>query len=301
MKDEFLDQFLSYLKNERAYSPKTIQAYQRDLEAARQFWQDNGGFPGWGRLAGRDLEIYLQDLASRGLARSTTSRKMSSLKSFYRFLTKRQLAAVDPTAGIVIRRGEKKLPQFFYPQEIKRVFDSLNDDRPLTIRNRAILSLFYATGMRVSELAALKFQQLDLDRQLILVHGKGGKDRWVLFSDEAKQDLERYLDQSRPLLLGRKGDSGQVFLSRRGDPLAVRTIQEVIRQIFAKAGAGTGAHPHELRHTFATQMLNNGADIRSVQELLGHASLSTTQIYTHVTMAHLKADYAKYFPRKGPK
>ena len=295
-KDELLDQFISYLRFERGYSEKTVESYSTDLYEAKKFWQQNGGFNGWQKVTERDIQIYLQHLADRKLARSSQGRQMSSLHSFYRFLIKRRIIKIDPTQTIVVRRGEKKLPQFFYQTEIKQVFDSLQGDKPLTVRNLALFELFYATGMRVSEVSGLTLKQIDLDLNTILVHGKGNKDRYVAFDDRAKNSLLNYLNNARPCLLKDK-DEQHVFLSNQGKAISVRGIQYVMQKTFNQAGISGKVHPHELRHTFATAMLNNGADMRSVQELLGHSSLSATQIYTHVTMAHLKSDYEKYFPR----
>lgn len=295
-KQDKLTHFISYLQNERHYSDLTISSYQTDLLEAKKFWQNNGGFDGWKNVQERDIQIYLQNLADRKLARSSQARQMSSLHSFFRFLTRRKFIQIDPTQGIALRRGEKKLPEFFYENELKQVFDSLKGNQPLTVRNLALFELFYATGMRVSEVSNLTLHQIDLNLQTILVHGKGNKDRYVAFDDHTKKSLVKYLEDARPNLL--KDDAEQhVFLSNLGKPLSKRGIEYVMQKTFNQAGISGKVHPHELRHTFATAMLNNGADLRSVQELLGHSSLSATQIYTHVTMAHLKSDYEKYFPR----
>lgn len=295
-KQDELTHFISYLQNERHYSDLTISSYQTDLLEAKKFWQNNGGFDGWKNVQERDIQIYLQNLADRKLARSSQARQMSSLHSFFRFLTRRKFIQIDPTQGIALRRGEKKLPEFFYENELKQVFDSLKGNQPLTVRNLALFELFYATGMRVSEVSNLTLHQIDLNLQTILVHGKGNKDRYVAFDDHTKKSLVKYLEDARPNLL--KDDAEQhVFLSNLGKLLSKRGIEYVMQKTFNQAGISGKVHPHELRHTFATAMLNNGADLRSVQELLGHSSLSATQIYTHVTMAHLKSDYEKYFPR----
>ena len=291
-----LDQFISYLQFERYYSKKTISSYATDLHEAKKFWQENGGFAGWKKVTERDIQIYIQHLGDRKLARSSQARQMSSLHSFYRFLTRRRIVKIDPTQTVVIRRGEKKLPQFFYQPEIKQVFDSLQGDKPLTVRNLALFELFYATGMRVSEVSGLTLPQIDLDLKTILVHGKGNKDRYVAFDDRTKNSLLNYLNNARPRLLKDK-DEQHVFLSNQGKAISDRGIQYVMQKTFNQAGISGKVHPHELRHTFATAMLNNGADMRSVQELLGHSSLSATQIYTHVTTDRLKEVYYNSFPR----
>lgn len=295
-----LDLFLSYLKNERHYSPKTITSYQTDLLEAKSFWKHNGGFAGWRKIERRDVEIFLQNLADRKIARSTQSRKMSSLRSFYRFLTKRKIVKIDPTQAIVLRAKEHKLPQFFYAPELKQVFASLKGGNPLTMRNLAMFELFYTTGMRVSEVSELTVEQVDLDLKIILVHGKGNKDRYVAFDEQTKNALTSYLTNARAKLL-KDNDYREVFLNNQGRPLTTRGIEYIMQKVFNSAGINGKVHPHELRHSFATAMLNNGADLRSVQELLGHINLSTTQIYTHVTMSHLQKNYEEYFTRNDKK
>lgn len=295
--DECLKLYTDYLKNERGYSKNTLKSYVHDIQQARKFWEKNGGFSGWDKVQTRDGEIFLQNLAAKGLSRTTQARKISSLRSFYRFLNKREVLNNDPMESISLRVGEKKLPQFFYNNELKHVLDSLSENDDLTLRNRAIFELFYATGMRLSEVSELKLNQIDFDLNMILVHGKGNKDRYVPFGEHTKLALKNYLENGRSDLLGSQTDQGYVFLNNQGKKLSSRGIEYIMKKVFAKAGFGSNVHPHMLRHTFATEMLNNGADLRSVQELLGHESLATTQIYTHVNMQHLQADYNKFFPR----
>lgn len=295
--DQYLKLYIDYLKNERGYSKNTINSYITDLTQAREFWKENGSFSGWDKLQTRDGEIFLQNLATKGMSRTTQARKMSSLRSFYRFLNKREVLSNDPMEAISLRIGEKKLPQFFYNHELKHVLDSLRDHDELTLRNRALFELFYATGMRLSEVSELKLNQIDFDLKLILVHGKGNKDRYVPFGEPTKKAIKNYLEFGRDKLLGRENDEGYIFLNDQGQKLSSRGIEYIMKRVFAQAGLGSNVHPHMLRHTFATEMLNNGADLRSVQELLGHESLATTQIYTHVNMQHLQADYNKFFPR----
>ena len=276
-KQDELTHFISYLQNERYYSDLTISSYQTDLLEAKKFWQNNGGFDGWKNVQERDIQIYLQNLADRKLARSSQARQMSSLHSFFRFLTRRKFIQIDPTQGIALRRGEKKLPEFFYETELKQVFDSLKGNQPLTVRNLALFELFYATGMRVSEVSNLTLHQIDLNLQTILVHGKGNKDRYVAFDDHTKKSLVKYLEDARPNLL--KDDAEQhVFLSNLGKPLSKRGIEYVMQKTFNQAGISGKVHPHELRHTFATALLIIGADFRSVNELFGPSSLSAPQI-----------------------
>ncbi len=268
-----------------------------DLSEARTFFVENGGFIDWLKLSSRDIEIFIQYLAQKKDKRSTQSRKISTLRSFYRFLNKRNIIPVNPVELISLRGDHKKLPEFLYSDEMVKVLKSISTTTPLGLRNMALLELFYATGMRVSEIANLKLEQIDFELNLILVHGKGNKDRYVAFGEEAKPALNNYLVEARKKLLLHKTDYGYVFLNSNGNRITSRGLEYIIKNIFLNAGISASVHPHMLRHTFATQMLNNGADLRTVQELLGHKSISTTQIYTHVTKQHLCDVYHKYFPR----
>lgn len=268
-----------------------------DLSEARTFFVENGGFIDWLKLSSRDIEIFIQYLAQKKDKRSTQSRKISTLRSFYRFLNKRNIIPVNPVELISLRGDHKNLPEFLYSDEMVKVLKSISTTTPLGLRNMALLELFYATGMRVSEIANLKLEQIDFELNLILVHGKGNKDRYVAFGEEAKTALNNYLVEARKKLLLHKTDYGYVFLNSNGNRITSRGLEYIIKNIFLNAGVSASVHPHMLRHTFATQMLNNGADLRTVQELLGHESISTTQIYTHVTKQHLCDIYHKYFPR----
>lgn len=301
-KDTAVELFSAYLRDERFYSAKTIRAYQTDLFQAKKFWQESGGFAGWNKIERQDIELFLQSLVEKKRSRATQLRKMSSLRSFYHFLQRRKMIKADPTETITIKREGRRLPQFFYSSEIKAVFAQLQKDKTvLNQRNLALFALFYATGMRVSEVSELKMPQLDFNYCTILVHGKGKKDRYVAFDQQTSLALKTYLTEARPQLLAGKKDTHYVFLNRQGQRLSERGIEYVMQKVFNKAGIPGKVHPHELRHTFATAMLNNGADLRSVQELLGHSNLSTTQIYTHVTMSHLQEEYEKFFPRNKEK
>ncbi|MBD5429201.1 tyrosine recombinase XerC [Lactobacillus sp.] len=297
--NQLILKFVDYLKNERIYSENTIISYLGDLKEFQYFLDKNGGFDGWDKTSRRDVELFLQDLTNNNVSQATKARKMSTLRSFFGYLNKREILKSDPTETISLRSGEKKLPDFFYQNELKKVFDSLQGNKPLTLRNKAMFELFYVTGMRVSEIANLKLSQIDFDLNIILVHGKGKKDRYVAFTDQAKITLNNYLEQGRDQLLEKSEDKGYVFLNNRGKNLTSRGIEYIMQKVFRTAGVGGKVHPHMLRHSFATELINNGADLRSVQELLGHESLSTTQIYTHVSMQHLQNEYQKFFPRKN--
>lgn len=293
-----IDEFLQYLTVERHYSPETQKAYREDIDEFVTFLQENGGFKDFAHVDRLDVQTYLSDLAARKLARSSVARKMSSLRSFYRYLIRIGQAKVDPFELVETKKSHNHLPQFFYEEEIQALFKTVEGDKPLDQRNRALLEVLYGTGMRVSECANLTLAQLDFDLELVLVHGKGNKDRYVPFGSFAADALKRYLNDGRKQLMAPKALVHQrVFVNQRGEPITSRGIEYILDQLIKQTSLTSKIHPHMLRHSFATHMLNHGADLRTVQELLGHSSLSTTQIYTHVTTEHLKENYMKYFPK----
>lgn len=291
-----IDSFIQYLGVERHYSPQTQKAYREDLDEFVAFLTANGGFTDFTSVDRLDVQTYLTDLADRDLARSSVARKLSSLRSFYRYLIRTQQATLDPFDAIETRKSHHHLPDFFYEEEITELFKAVDGDTPLDQRNRALLEVLYGTGMRVSECATLTTHQVDMDLELILVHGKGNKDRYVPFGKYAKRALKTYLGDGRRQLMGVK-QHAVVFVNAHGEPITSRGIEYILNQLIKKTSLTSQIHPHMLRHSFATHMLNHGADLRTVQELLGHASLSTTQIYTHMTTDHLKADYMKFYPK----
>ncbi len=298
---EWVDSFARYLVVERQYSELTEIAYLDDIHDFTTFLENNGGLDSYQDVHQFEVETYLADLTRKKLSRTTISRKISALRSFYRYLENRKLVSQNPFATVQIKGQSKTLPRFFYEQEMQVLFDSVQGDEPLTQRNRALLELFYATGMRVSEVANLTLSQLDFSMRIVLVHGKGNKDRYVPFGHHAQHALETYLADGRQKLLKAQSDLDYVFLNRFGKPITPRGIAYALEQVIKKSSLTSDIHPHMLRHTFATHMLDHGADLRTVQELLGHASLSSTQIYTHVTMQHLQSDYQQFFPRATEK
>lgn len=290
-------EFLQYLAVERHYSPETQKAYQEDINDFRQFLTTSGSFKGFAKVDRLDVQTYLSALADRNLARSSVARKMSSLRSFYRYLIRVGQAQVDPFELVETRKSHHHLPSFFYEAEIQELFTTVAGDQPLDLRNSALLEVLYGTGIRVSECANLTLPQIDFDLEVMLIHGKGNKDRYVPFGSYAKTALQRYLKTARPTLMAKVPNHQRVFVNQHGRPLTARGIEYILDQLIKQTSLTADIHPHMLRHSFATHMLNHGADLRTVQELLGHASLSTTQIYTHMTTDHLKSDYMKYFPK----
>ena len=223
---------------------------------------------------------------------------ISSLRAFYNFLIKNELTDENPFAYVQLKRHPRSLPRFFYEKEMTALFEATEGDTQMLIRDRALLESLYGTGMRVSECTGLKMENVDLTNKKMLLHGKGDKDRLVPFGSYCQEALQRYFEQTRtPLMEKYHRDHDLVFVNHYGNPLTPAGVAYILKQIVKRSSLHTSIHPHELRHTFATHLMSNGADLRAVQELLGHSSLSTTQIYTHVTPEHLQRDYRKFFPR----
>lgn len=297
-----LAQYQSYLNAERGYSSLTVQAYSKDIQAFVDYLRDNGGFTTFQSVQPLDVRVYLASLYDEVLARTTIARKVSSLKNFYAYLVKEGLAEDNPFEGVALRKHQAHLPEFLYDNELQALFKVAYDkvDHPQYRRDAALLEFLFATGVRVSELSGMHLDQLDLNNQLVLVHGKGNKDRYVPFGSYAKKALQDYLENDRPELLAKnkKVDKPEeVFLNQHGGALTSAGVTYILQQLMNKTSLTGKIHPHMLRHTFATALLNRGADMRTVQELLGHANLSTTQIYTHVSKAMLQSSYQNYFPR----
>lgn len=292
----WLDKYLQYLIVERHYSAKTKVAYDQDIHEFIDFMNTNDDFHHFGDVHFTDIEAYLTYLDEKQLARSSVARKISSLRAFYTFLVKNEYLKDNPFINVELKKKPKRLPEFFYEKEMETLIKAASGDTPLAQRNQALVEVLYATGIRVSECVSLTIKQIDFDLKIMLIHGKGGKDRYVSFGQYALRALQRYLNDGRLKLL-KKQNHDVVFVNHLGKPLTSAGIEYILRQIIKKTDLTANIHPHMLRHTFATQMLNHDADLRTVQALLGHSSLSTTQIYTHVTMAHLQKDYRNHFPR----
>lgn len=295
---ELIDKFVDNLMVNHHYSKETKKSYLEDIDNFVSFLEQNGGFTGFTKINRIDVETYLTYLDEKDYADETIARRISALRSFYNFLVKEKFIKANPFDLVQLHHKARKLPHFFYEKEMTQLFEAVKGDDPLSQRNAALLELLYATGMRVSECANLLLDQLDFSNEIVLIHGKGDKDRYVPFGSYAKSALEIYFDQGRKTLMTKNHQDHQyVFVNSRGKNLTSRGIEYILSQIIKKTSLTSDIHPHMIRHTFATHMLEHGADLRMVQELLGHASLSTTQIYTHVTMEHLQKDYKKYFPR----
>lgn len=299
--------FLLHLQKERDQSPHTIKAYRRDLEAFTDFCgRHYGGNWSWTTVDRAGLRGFLGELQRRGLAKRSAARALSAVRSLYRYLQLHHGLDVNITRAAKVPKLDKRLPTYLDRQQIDRLFEWAEaraaGDGFLESRDLAMLELFYSTGMRLSELSSLDLPQLDLLSDQAKVRGKGRKERIVPVGSRAVQALRRYLNLREPVVARVGSDRRAVFVGRRGSRLSARGVQKVIHAMFDAIGAGhgesrSGLRVHSLRHTFATHMLDAGADLRAVQELLGHASLSTTQIYTHTSVERLKRVYQQAHPR----
>lgn len=293
--EDYIDQFLTYLEVERNYSRNTVANYRVDLLDFKKFLiRLNDSQPSIGEIDHLAIRGYLGDLQERQLSRSTVLRKLSTLRSFFRYLARRGYLDTDPTSALATPKVRRKLPEFLELSEVEALLSAPDTKNIVGLRDQAILELLYSTGMRVGELLALNLPDMDRQSALVKVRGKGKKERILPVGRTAMTALDNYLARryelsSRP--------SQAVFLSQRGNRPDAKSIRRRIEKYARDAGIKKKITPHTLRHTFATHMLNAGADLRSVQELLGHASLSTTQIYTHVTADRLKQVYEKAHPR----
>jgi len=241
------------------------------------------------------MRDYLSHLVEQGIVKASIARKLSAIRSFYRYLVREKIIAANPIEMVSSPKLDKRLPSFLTLKEVEKLLSAPDPSTPQGQRDRALLELLYAAGLRVSELTSLELGQINLDSNEIRVWGKGSKERVVLMGEPAAQALRNYLAQGRPKLLGEKR-SQALFLNRYGQRLPERRVQLILEKYAKQSGIGKRVHPHLLRHTFATHLLDGGADLRVVQELLGHARLSSTQIYTHVTKRQARKVYLSAHP-----
>jgi integrase/recombinase XerC len=298
----YLKRFLNYLEAEKHASRYTVRNYRADILGnttgeGRGFFQflERRQVDSLEAVDKRLMRDFLSFLIDQRIAKVSLARKLSAIRSFYRFLQRENLIARNPIELISSPKLERRLPEFLTKDEIKRLIEAVDQSTPLGLRDRAIVELIYAAGLRVSELAHLEVKSLDLDDRTIRIWGKGNKERVVVIGELAVQALAAYLKAGRPNLLGPSGSSF-VFLNYGGGNLTERWVQKMLVKQAAAVGLEKKVHPHLLRHTFATHLLDGGADLRVVQELLGHANLATTQIYTHVTQAQARRVYMASHP-----
>ncbi len=285
--------FLRVLEGERSASPHTLAAYGRDLRQFFAFLQSEQ-LTSWAGVTPHLGRRYLATMGRR-YARRTIARKLSALRSFFRFLYREAKVSRDPLGLISAPKQPRRLPKFLTPEEVTAVLKAPDLSMPLGVRDRALFEVLYATGMRVGEVVSLRVNDLAWEGEL-RVTGKGRKERIVLLGTAAEQALRLYLAESRRKLL-RGHDRGALFLNARGGSLSDRGVRVIVDRHIRKVAFGRRISPHVLRHTFATHLLDGGADLRAVQELLGHSSLATTQVYTHVSRDWLKRVYDRAHPR----
>ncbi|MBM3245131.1 MAG: tyrosine recombinase XerC [Candidatus Omnitrophica bacterium] len=287
--ERYIEKFIRYLEIEKNYSKHTVLNYKLDLEDFRSF------------LASAPIENvdylllrkYLASLKEKNMGSRSVGRHLSSMRSFFKFLTREGLLKTNPILSVASPKLDKHLPQFLTEEEVTKLIDAVipkNQTDQLRFRDRAILETFYSTGIRISELVGLDAQDIDFISCVVKVRGKGKKERMVPIGDHAVKAIREYLEK-------RKKETSAVFLNKNGRRITDRGVRDIVDKYLRLASLREGVSPHTLRHSFATHLLNRGADLRSVQELLGHANLSTTQIYTHLTTERLKSVYDKAHPR----
>ncbi|WP_091657291.1 tyrosine recombinase XerC [Alteribacillus iranensis] len=298
----FLTNFLRYLQIEKNASEWTLKAYTKDIDDFSSFLQSEE-ISSPAEVNMNVARLYYSHLYDRKLKRATVARKISSLRSFFAFLKREDHITVNPFFSASMPKREKKLPHFLYDNELEQLFSSFDTNKLLDQRDLAIFEVLYATGIRVSECCRLRVGDIDEELGTVLVKGKGRKERFVPVGSFALEAIDYYKQHARKQLAKKqkKDSSAALFLSSKGAALTERGVYYIVNKRVKAVSQSLEISPHDLRHTFATHLLNNGADLRSVQQLLGHEHLSTTQIYTHVTKDRLKSVYEKAHPRAGKK
>jgi integrase/recombinase XerD len=294
--EDQLKEYLHFLTIERGLSLNTRESYERDLMRYFAFVKEQG-LTSWQAVDRFVVVKFISQLQTEKKASTTIMRMVSSLRRFHQFLRQERYTDQDPMQHIDSPKKQQRLPQTLSIKEVELLIETPDVTKPLGLRDRAILEVMYATGLRVSELIGLKLGNIHLKMGLLQTIGKGDKERIVPLGDYAIHWIERYLQEARPLLIKKNPEELFLFVNRNGTGLSRQGIWKNLKQIVREAGINKVVTPHTLRHSFATHLLENGADLRTVQELLGHADISTTQIYTHITKKRMTDVYKEYFPR----
>ncbi|NLJ71883.1 MAG: tyrosine recombinase XerC [Syntrophomonadaceae bacterium] len=297
-----ISSFLRYLRIEKNSSPLTMDSYETDLHQffdflSREYNLRNLEITG-DFLTHHNVRKYLIFLQNEEYARTTIARKLAAIKSFVKYLVRMKIIEDNFIDAVNIPKIEKRLPQFLYPEQITILLAAPNINTNLGIRDKAIMETLYATGIRVSELVSLDVLDIDFPEELVRVWGKGGKERIVPIGSYAKNSLNIYLKEARPLLVKGNANEKALFLNKNGSRLSDRSVRNILNKYVDEVALNQRISPHAIRHSFATHLLNNGADLRSVQELLGHVKLNTTQIYTHLTKDNIKTIHNNTHPRR---
>ena len=293
--ESYVSQFINYLEVERGLAPNTLESYGRDLHQFQNYLQ-NGNMEILKDSNRTTITTYLSSLQSKGRAVSTISRNLAAIKSFYQYLVRERYLENDPAANLESPKLEKKLPKVLTILEVEELLKQPSVQLPTGLRDKAMLELLYATGIRVSELISLNISDVNLEMGYIKCYGKGAKERIIPLGSIAVKCVQDYLAKGRSKLI-RTYEEASLFVNHHGNRLTRQGFWKIIKKYAHEAAINKEITPHTLRHSFATHLLENGADLRSVQEMLGHADISTTQIYTHVTNNRLKEVYDKAHPR----
>lgn len=294
---ESLAEYIIYLKIERGLSANTVTSYKRDIEKYLTFLMEKK-ITQLDEVSRFEILDFLQTLRQSGAADNSIIRMVSSLRKFHQYLKRESIVSDDPMQLIDTPKKASTLPKAISPQAVEQLLEAPDTTTPLGVRDRTILELMYATGLRISELVNLKLSDMHLTMGFIQTMGKGEKERIIPLGEIASQWLDHYLDGARVYLQDQSAETSEyVFLNSRGKGLSRQGVWKKVKQLALEAGIDQNVTPHTLRHSFATHLLENGADLRMVQELLGHADISTTQIYTHITKTRLKQVYSDYHPR----
>lgn len=299
----YLEGFLTQLRVEKSASQLTLISYRTDLNQFFSFmatyYQVSRGEAMISSLNHRVVRDYIGSMQKNNFSRSTIARKLAALRSFVKYLCRENILQGNPIANVSTPKQEKKLPRFLYPMEIGMLMDAPDTSKVAGIRDHAILETLYAAGVRVSELVGINIPDIDLNEEWIRIRGKGSKERLAPLGSKAKAALINYIDHARPFLLAKSCmETSALFLNKFGTRISVRSIRNIINRHVEQLALNQKVSPHTLRHSFATHLLNGGADLRAVQELLGHEKLSTTQIYTHLTQARIKKIHEENHPRR---
>lgn len=287
---ESIEEFLRYLLIDKGYSENTINSYRIDLEKFLDYNKNKD----INNISNNDIKEYVKWLKKNNLNEKSISRNISCLKSFYKFLVIEKIVKDNPSESLFIPKIKKSLPNILSEEEVLKLLNiELSDN--FSYRNKAMLELMYATGLRVSELVNLKLQDIDLSSDIVRTFGKGGKERIIPIGDYAKEYLEKYIYEYRSSMLKRNNNE-YLFLNNHGNKMTRQGFFKIIKKIAKEKGIDRELSPHTLRHSFASHLLKYGADLRTIQELLGHSDISTTQIYTHITNEELKRNYNEYHP-----
>jgi integrase/recombinase XerD len=294
-----LEDFLTFLSVEKGASANTVAAYRNDLQQLSDFITARPGADGWNDVDRALIQDFILDMKKRGYSETSVARKVAAVRSFYGFLTAEGLVELNPTEGLSSPRIGKTLPKAISPNEVDELLEQpARRATPEAKRDRAMLELLYATGMRVTELVSLDINNLNLNPQSPHVRcmGKGAKERTIPIHDQAVEAIVDYLEDGRPVLVKNR-DEMALFVNRRGERLTRQGFWLILKGYAKAANLGTEVTPHTLRHSFATHMLRGGMPLRNVQEMLGHANISTTQVYTHLTSEHVREVYERAHPR----